>query len=221
MRKWWLHWLQNRYLPLRYKGLYRVRAPNRELGDLIEELGDLIEGQFKYILSARVCLYYMTGKPPAPNPDARLSPSIRPLTRTPSVFLRKHGQGTPPPMPPAPADLTSVGAGWPALTAGWADLPRIIPREAFPHGPRLMLAPRCWLLPGSRPPRQGSHKPIPEPPSPLPPPLVPGRGMADSPLPLNVLGVRDAGEIVGCERGDSPPVPNRLGVSCLPLLGDQ
>ena len=98
-------------------------------------------------------------------------------------------------MPPAPADLTSMGAGWPVPADRWPDLPRIIPREAFPHGPRLILAPRCWLLAGSRPPRQGSHKPIPEPPAPLPPPpppALPGHGMADSPLPCNALGVRDS-----------------------------
>ena len=52
-----------------------------------------------------------------------------------------------------------------------------------------LLAPDDWLLAGSRPVTQGSHKPIPEPP---PPPALPGHGMADSPLPFNVLGVRNS-----------------------------
>ena len=93
-----------------------------------------VEGLFKNILSPTVCLYYMTGKPPAPNPDGRLSRSIRRLTRTPSVFLRKSWPWHPPPLPLPPVDQTGMGAGWPVLAGCWADLPRIIPRDPLRMG---------------------------------------------------------------------------------------
>jgi len=45
------------------------------------------------------------------------------LTRTPPIFLRALARIPPRVCPLPPVDLIAMGAGWPVLAMGWADLP--------------------------------------------------------------------------------------------------
>jgi len=81
------------------------------------------------------------------------------VSRAPlQFFCGSHGQGTPHPCLCPPLILRP----WALAGRCWLDAglicpessPATLPAWASPD----LLAPRCWLLPGSRPPRQGSHK---------------------------------------------------------------